>query len=701
MSSAVSYEHPISATLLATIRMMTACLLCVLGAYFLHDVEGLFGPRGEFTMSGRVLSASWLVAGALTMIGLLTKQLWGTLLGCFVIFSSVAVFLLVVPDDPIVACALIFFLIYLGLVTAIYVRPIDETPSQAHLAKIISPRDKVRVWLAKYRKAICHLLGVTLVSSVLVFGFHLTSEQWIVSVVLALIVSCILISLRFLSVIYFYGDKRHLAGLFVVLLILAGCIYNVWHGVVSETLIFMYLFGLYSYLTLQSPIFEDVYESFQSAPALFVLVSFAILVGLGALFLYLPDAHAEGASITFSEAFFTAISAACVTGLSVINISQELSEFGQFIVLILMQMGGLGIMVLSTFAIIALGGRMGVRTGRAFSEFFSVRGIKSTNQLIIFIVLATVAIELIGALLLAYGHLRTGMGYLEAMKLGIFQAVSAFCNAGFSLTPHSLTHLSSSPWMLCCYGVLIILGGLGFVAMFEMTRRLALGAHRSPLSVQTKIVLTVSTLFIVVGGIAVASIEWQGALSHLTYGDRLVNSFFHSISLRTAGFNTVDMAKFGYPSMVIMLFFMFIGGAPGGTAGGVKVTTFATLVATLPTLVRNDSRVRLFARSFSMDAIAKGSALIILSLATIGVLWFLLLLTQTHLEPMALLFEVFSATGTVGLSLGITESLGSFGRLIVALGMFIGRIGPLTLAIALANDDRSRVEYPSAQIMIG
>ena len=173
------------------------------------------------------------------------------------------------------------------------------------------------------------------------------------------------------------------------------------------------------------------------------------------------------------------------------------------------------------------------------------------------------------------------------------------------------------------------------------------------------------------------------------------------VTLRTAGFHSVDLATFGYPSIAIMLFFMFVGGAPGGTAGGVKVTTFATLIATLPTLVRQDNCVRLFSRTFPLSAVAKGSALIILSISTVGILWFLLLLTQSHLDPVALLFEVFSATGTVGVSLGVTESLGLDGQLIIACGMFVGRVGPLTLAIALAGDERSRVEYPSADIMIG
>ena len=584
---------------------------------------------------------------------------------------------------------------------SVYHRPIEDRPSQVLLARIISSTSSLDTWLIKYRRSLCHLLGVVVVAILLVYGFNHNQTPWILKVINVLVGFCTLFSLRCLYMMYRYGKKKHVALVFFCVLVLALGVQGVWEGVLTQSLVFLYFIGLGCYLLLQSPYFKEGLENFQSAPALFVLMSFAGLVGFGTLFLYLPDAQALGISITLSEAFFTAISAACVTGLSVIDINTELSEYGQFVVLVLMQVGGLGIMVLSTFAIIAFGGRMGVRTERAFSDFLSPQGVKSTNQLIVFIVISTVAIELLGATLLSYGYVKSGMGVFEGIKLGVFQAVSAFCNAGFSLMSDSLVHLQSSPWMLACYGVLITLGGLGFVAMFEMIRRVILGGRRAPLSVQTKIVLTVTGVLVMGGGVLFSVLEWQGALAHLSYFDRIVNSFFQSVTLRTAGFQSIEAVSFGYPSIVIMLFFMFVGGAPGGTAGGVKVTTFATLIATLPTLVRNDNRVRLFSRTFSMNAVAKGSALIILSISTIGLLWFLLLLTQEGLDPMVLLFEVFSATGTVGLSLGITESLGEFGRLVIALGMFIGRIGPLTLAIALANEERSRVEYPSAEIMIG
>ena len=694
-------EHPVSVITLGVSRVMSACVVIWLGVFLINDGEGILGAKNTFNLTGLVLSLFWTVLAVLSMIGIVTKHVWGAPLACAAIFFAVAAFSLTIPVDPITGGVFTFCLAYLGSVLAVYTRPADLRIATRRSSKLTLLQDSMEDWLAKYRKSFGHLVLCTSSLAMLVFGFNVMTASWITQLSAVLVIITIGISVRFLILMYFYGDKQHLSLFFVSILILAGCLHLVWHGVIAEALVFLYLSFLYCFLVLQNASFKEAGESFQAMPALFVLMSFAGLVSLGTLFLCVPAAAAEGVHITVLDAFFTAISAACVTGLTVVNVSQDFSLFGQLIILVLMQVGGLGIMVLSTFAILAFGGKMGVRTERAFSDFFSSKGVKSTYQLIIFIVCATIAIEAVGAGILTYGHMQAGMVFGEAMRLGVFQAVSAFCNAGFSLTSDSLSHLQTSPLMLGCYGALIVLGGLGFVSMFEMIRRLLLGRIKAPLSVQTRIILTVSLWFVVGGGVLFALLEWGGALAHLSYGHRIANSFFQSVTLRTAGFYSLDLSSFGYPAMVIMLLFMFVGGAPGGTAGGVKVTTFSTLVATLPTLVRHDNRVRIFSRTIPMEAVAKGSALIILSLATIGLLWFLLLLSQPHLNPIALLFEVFSATGTVGLSLGVTEALSGWGRVIIACGMFVGRVGPLTLAIALAGDERSKVEYPSADIMIG
>lgn len=701
--SFVFQESPLAGLNLACTRLFTSCFLSLMSVYLIsHPLELYQHSQGALSLNGKVMVLFWLLCTSMSLVGLVARQVWANPLALTVIFSSVLLFAFAIPEDPLLAGALVFTQTYLGIAGLLYVLPTKErSPHQNNpLEKFYDDAPLLEGWLHRYRKSLAHLLCLSGVLATCLFGFRVSEVFEVQLLVQALLGFTALFSLRLLYMMMRYGGSRVFVLWLLALLLGTLACMGLWQGALSEVFVLLSIMALYGYLLAQSPVVRDSLESFQSAPALFILLSFAGLVFLGTLFLSMPAALQQGAEVNFMTALFTAVSATCVTGLSVVNIASTYTEFGQFILLVLIQMGGLGIMVLSTFATIAFGGRLGVRTEKAFAEFFSRKGMKSTHQLIVFIIIATAFIEILGAAGLSYYHYREGMELAFAIKLGIFQAVSAFCNAGFSLTADSLVHLQASPVPVMIYGVLIVLGGMGFVVLFEMVRALGRRKFRGALSIQTKIVLLMSMLLVVGGGGLFALLEWQGALGELTPRDKILSSVFHSITLRTAGFYTISPENFAYPSMVVMFFLMFVGGAPGGTAGGVKVTTLAALLATLPTLLRGDNRITLFSRRFSMQIIAKSSALIILSGATIGVLWFLLLLTQ-EAEPLALLFEVFSATGTVGLTLGVTEALDLVGQMIVTVGMFVGRIGPLTLAIALAQEERSRIDYPSAEIMIG
>ena len=697
-------ESPLAGLTLTCTRVFSSCVLSILGVYLIEHPVGFFHDHGGLSLTGKVMMSFWIILTVMSLLGLLARQIWANPLSLTVIFSSVLTFALAIPQDPLLAGAMVFCQTYLGITGLLYALPSRErSPYQGHqlpLEKFYENAPLLESWLHRYRKSLAHLLCLSGVLTTLVFGFKVASHPEVALIVIGVLIFSTLIVLRLLYVMYCHGGSRSFVLWMLALVVMALLSRGLWEGALSGVFVLLFILAIYSYLLAQSPVFRDSLESFQSAPALFVLMSFAGLVVLGTLLLSLPAALQEGVQVSFMASLFTAVSATCVTGLSVLNIAHTYSEFGQFILLVLIQMGGLGIMVLSTFATLAFGGRLGVRTEKAFAEFFSRKGMKSTHQLIVFIIVSTVLIEMLGAAALAYYHLGEGMEFVPAIKLGVFQSISAFCNAGFSLTEDSLTHLSTSPGPMIIYGALIVLGGLGFVVLFEMVRSVAPKRLRGKLSIQTKIVLLMSTLLVVGGAALFALLEWQGALAALGVRDKIMGSLFQSITLRTAGFYAIHPADFAYPSMVVMFFLMFVGGAPGGTAGGVKVTTLTALLATLPTLLRNDNRITLFSRRFSMQIIAKSSALIILSGATVGVLWFLLLLTQEG-TPTALLFEVFSATGTVGLTLGVTESLDPLGQMIITVGMFVGRIGPLTLAIALAQDERSRIDYPSADIMIG
>ena len=692
----------ISNTALASSRIICSTAISILGVYLFNDSSNFLGASGEFTTTSIVLSIYWIISAILCISGLGLKQFWTMPLTCTSSSISALTFVLVMSEGPLLSGPIFLYQSYIAITSFLYERITSKSLTwKVQLSSFQNTNNIHELWLMKFRKACCHFIAVTNVLFLSVLGFKITTLSLITNATYVSVFISIIISLGYLYLRLRYSQSKQSTLIMLCLLILSIALLQVSHGAFSIVLLFLFFLSIVGCFILQSPLLKGNSEGFQSAPALFILLSISGLISLGTLFLCLPQSSATAASINFMHALFTAVSSVCVTGLSIVDINKQFSSFGVMIILILIQIGGLGIMVLSIFATIALGGRLGVRTEKAFSDFFLVKGVKSTNQLIIFIVISTLAIEIIGASFFFYDYY-----YIQNLDLGhsikhsIFHAVSAFCNAGFSLNSNSLNGIYDSPWLLTIYGILIILGGLGFVVMLEIVGRLLKKPSGFGLSVQTKIVIIMTTILVFGGGVLLLLIEWDHAYQHLTINEKIFNSIFHSISLRTAGFHTIEIQNYTYGAWVIMLFFMFIGGAPGGTAGGIKLTTFAAILATLPALVQNNTRVTIFKKECSMQTVAKSSALIILSFSTIAILWFLLLITQQS-PPMDLLFEVFSAIGTVGLSSGVTENLNIWGQIVILLGMFIGRIGPLTLAIALAQDTKSKIIYPSADIMIG
>ena len=687
---------------LAWSRIICSTTISILCAYLINDSSNIFGASGHMSDTATILSFYWLSSAILCMIGLVLKQFWSVPLTCVSSTVSAIVFALVIAEQPLIAGPVFLYQSYIAIAGSLYERITASSVGwKAQLSSFRYEDNPYETWLIKFRKSSFHFIFFNNILFLLVIGFKITQLNYVLNTVYVFSFISMIICFRYLYLRYRYALSKQSTIIMLLILVSSGALVNLWFGALSIVLLFLFFLAINLCLILQSPFLKDNTESFQSAPGLFVILSFAGLVGLGALFLSLPQASSTGVSKNFMDALFTAVSAACVTGLSIVDINKEFSSFGIFLIMILIQMGGLGIMVLSIFATVALGGRLGVRTEKAFSDFFMVKGIKSTNQLIIFMVISTLLIEIIGAGFLFYDfYFNHDFNLAQAVKTSIFHAISAFCNAGFALTSNSLSTVASSPFVLIVYGVLIVLGGLGFVVLLEILARITKKNHHRSLSVQTKIVLTMSLILVFGGACFFMLIEWNNAFANLSLTDKIFNSIFHTISLRTAGFHTINVEYFSYGSWVIMLVFMFIGGAPGGTAGGIKLTTFATILATLPALVQNNNRVTIFKKECSMQTVAKSSALIILSLTSIGILWFLLLITQ-DINPMDLLFEVFSATGTVGLSSAATEKLNIWGQIIILSGMFIGRIGPLTLAIALAQEHKSKIIYPTAQIMIG
>ncbi|HTE18112.1 MAG TPA: potassium transporter TrkG [Armatimonadota bacterium] len=435
-------------------------------------------------------------------------------------------------------------------------------------------------------------------------------------------------------------------------------------------------------------------------PARTLVLLFFLFIAVGTLLLRLPYSGRNG-TIDWSTAAFTATSAVCVTGLTVVDTPAAFSPFGQGVILLLVQAGGLGYMTSSTLLALLLRRQPGLHDRLLLSDTLGQLTLRDTGRVVWGAVRFTLGVEAAGALILAARFAQEpGRDLGEAVWLGVCNAVSAFCNADFVWLGSSGTgaHAGSlgryrGDWVVnLTVMALVVIGGLGFVVCQELIRY----RGKKPLSLLARLVLSWTGGLILFGAVVVLAAEWKnpGTLGPLPLHEKLLASLFHSITIRTAGFSTVDFGKLTSISLLLMGVLMFIGASPGGTGGGVKTTTFAVTVAAVWASLRGRSDVELFHRRVPPDTVYRALVLIFLSAAVIMTAIFILTLT----EPVPLIaagfrenlfvriqFEVFSAFGTAGISTGITPSLTGAGRLVIMALMLLGRLGPLTVATALAT----------------
>ena len=427
------------------------------------------------------------------------------------------------------------------------------------------------------------------------------------------------------------------------------------------------------------------------------LLGFGGVILLGAVLLMLP-ACSTGVPLGPVDALFTATSAVCVTGLVVVDTGSAFTPLGQAVVLLLIQVGGIGIMTLSAFILLMLGRRSSIRVAEALGGSYLRRRRIRMSTLLRRTILLTFGCELVGALLL-WLLWRGDFGDAgRSVWSSIFHAVSAFCNAGFSLNPDSLMGHAVDPGVNLVVMALIIAGGLGFFVLSELIEIVSVRRGPRPrLSFHSRIVLSMSALLIVAGAVLFFLLEWRHGLSDVSIGRSWLEAFFQSVTARTAGFNTVDIGGLSNAGLFTAIFLMFFGGAPGSMAGGVKVTTLGVIVVVVVSRLRGLRRPALFGRSLSRSNLERAVALIIIALSLIGVATMLLLITELGGAPHAesrgmfleLVFECVSAFGTVGLSTGVTPTLSVAGRIIITLMMFVGRLGPLTLVVAMERRRRA------------
>ncbi|PNU21835.1 potassium transporter [Geothermobacter hydrogeniphilus] len=450
-------------------------------------------------------------------------------------------------------------------------------------------------------------------------------------------------------------------------------------------------------------------QTWHLSPGQVLLLYYGLAILLGGALLQLPLAS-NGQPLSFLDAVFTATSAQCVTGLVVVDTGSHLSWFGQCVVLLLIQTGGLGITTFSVYLLSYLGGGMSLRGRQQIEQTLLPQPYASVQELISKIFLLTIAIEGIGAALLAI-RLVPQLGLAQGLWSALFHSISAFCNAGFSLFSDSMIGFQSDPLVNLTIMGLITSGGLGFLVLQELLGMTRKREHvRRRLSLHSRLVLVTSLVLTLGGALLLALLEFPGELHKMSVGNGFWMVLFQSVTARTAGFNSIDLNLLEVPSLVLIMFLMFIGASPGSCGGGIKTTSFALLFAIIHSRLKGDRHTNIFRRTVPEELTTRAMTLVLLSVVACGAAIFLLLAVQVHGLPAAesrnalldYTFEAVSAFATVGLSLGVTAKLVPLGKLIVIVMMFIGRVGILTLAFAIIRRSGGReIRYAEEQVMIG
>ncbi len=445
---------------------------------------------------------------------------------------------------------------------------------------------------------------------------------------------------------------------------------------------------------------RDIFRSFRVSPAQIILVSFATIILFGSFLLYLPYSRVDGVELNYIDALFTSTSAVCVTGLIVVDTGTVFSRIGQTFLIILIQAGGLGIMTIAAFIQVSLGSQMSLSGRFSTASLLDQGDLKNLFSIIRAIVLITFAFESVGILLFIPHFMAQFNNGFRALFYSIFHAISAFCNAGFSLYSESFMNSSASIGVNLILIWLIVSGGLGFTVLLNLGRK-SIRWESARIGVQSRIVLITTGFFIFFGMMNFFLLERTHILASLRPHERFLVSLFQSATTRTAGFNTVDTGSLRPITLFMMSILMFIGASPGSTGGGIKTTTFFILILSIITILRDQRFNTIFRRRIPFQVVNRAFAILVAAIALI-ITGTLLLGYSQPFTFIQVYFETVSAFGTVGLSTGITSYLNNFGKIVIMILMFIGRLGPLTMVLAIGNLQGTRlVTYPEERIMVG
>ncbi|MGI5920916.1 MAG: TrkH family potassium uptake protein [Syntrophomonadaceae bacterium] len=433
-----------------------------------------------------------------------------------------------------------------------------------------------------------------------------------------------------------------------------------------------------------------------SPPQLMVL-GFMGAILVGSILLTTPWAVRQG-NPDFLTSLFTATSAVCVTGLVVVDTGTHWTAFGQTVILLLIQIGGLGIMSFATFFALLLGKKIQFRQRIAMQQAIGKTSVQGIVDIFRYLLIVSFSIEIIGAIILAL-HWIPDMGAGKAAWYGLFHSISAFNSCGMDLFGdfRSLTGYTGDILVNLVITSIIVIGGLGFLVLYELYHY----RQSHSLSLHSRVVLLTTLVLIITGTLAIFILEYHNSLNHLSPGVKLMSAYFQSVSPRGAGFNTIDLNSMLLPTQLLVIVLMFIGGSPGSTAGGIKTSTFALMLAAILCLLRGKRDTEIFRRRIPYSDVLSGLSIILLAGMTVFLVAGLLSLTNNY-DFIWLLFESASAFGTSGPTLGLTPNLDSWGRIVIIITMFTGRLGPLTIGYALAYKQKQPdIAYPEGRIIVG
>ncbi len=433
-------------------------------------------------------------------------------------------------------------------------------------------------------------------------------------------------------------------------------------------------------------------------PSQLLTLWFVVLIFSGTALLQLPVSTTRG-NISFIDAMFTSTSAACVTGLIVKDTPKDFTFFGQLVILLLIQVGGIGLMTVTGFFLLLIGKRFGIKERLLLKETYNASSMGGLIRFMLKVITYSFSIEFIGSVLLFIDFVKT-MEPLKALWFAIFHSISAFNNAGFALFSNSLVNYVNDPLVNITIMVLIFLGGLGFVVLSDITNFIF---KMEKFSIYSNLVLKTSIILIIVGTVAFLLIEYNNTMHGLNFGSKIMASFFQSVTTRTAGFNTLDFGSMKSAVLLITMILMFVGGSPGSTAGGIKTTTFVVAFSSIIQRVyRGRANPVIEGRSVEDESVKKAHNVLLFGFLTVFGAFFLLSLAQPSFKFSEVLFETVSAYGTVGLSMGLTSHLNTFGKIVIIFTMLIGKVGPLGFFTLFLKEDKSEIiQYPPVRITVG